>query len=91
MKKKIKFVALISYKATYTAPDFARMFYDYIVCKFGMPKKIVKWIIGFCQRSGRPSYTSFSVFWQCQVVITLRQMVHYSAFIIILNRYSIAM
>ena len=36
-----KYVTFISCKATCTAPDLARLFYDNIVCKFGMPQKIV--------------------------------------------------
>ena len=36
-----KYVTFIPCKATCTAPDLARMFYDHIVCKFGMPQKIV--------------------------------------------------
>ena len=36
-----KYVAFIPCKATCTDHDLARLFYDYIVCKFGMPKKIV--------------------------------------------------
>ena len=36
-----KYVTFIPCKATCTAPDLARVFYDHIVCKFGMPKKIV--------------------------------------------------
>ena len=36
-----KYVTFIPCKVTCTAPDLARMFYDHIVCKFGMPKKIV--------------------------------------------------
>ena len=36
-----KYVTFIPYKITCTTPDLLRMFYDYIVCKFGMPKKIV--------------------------------------------------
>ena len=36
-----KYVTFIPCKATCTASDLARIFYDYIVCKFGMPQKIV--------------------------------------------------
>ena len=36
-----KYVTFIPCKATCTALDLARMFYDHIVCKFGMPQKIV--------------------------------------------------
>ena len=36
-----QYVTFIPCKATCTAPDLARMFYDHIVCKFGMPQKIV--------------------------------------------------
>ena len=36
-----QYVTFIPYKATCTALDLARKFYDYIVCKFGMPQKIV--------------------------------------------------
>ena len=36
-----KYATFIPCKATCTAPDLARMFYDHIVCKFGMPQKIV--------------------------------------------------
>ena len=35
-----KYVTFVTCKATCTAPDFARMFYDHIVCKFGMLQKI---------------------------------------------------
>ena len=36
-----KYVAFIPWKATWTAPDLAIMFYDHIVYKFGMPQKII--------------------------------------------------
>ena len=36
-----KYVTFIPWKATYKAPDLARIFHDHIVCKFGIPKKIV--------------------------------------------------
>ena len=36
-----KYVTFIPCKATCTAPELARMFYDHIVCKVGMPEKIV--------------------------------------------------
>ena len=36
-----KHVTSIPCKATCTAPDLARLFYDHIVCRFSMPKKIV--------------------------------------------------
>ena len=36
-----KYVTFIPCKATCTAPDLARMFYGNIICKFGMPQKIV--------------------------------------------------
>ena len=36
-----KYVIFIPCKATCTAPDLAKMFYDHIVCEFGMPQKIV--------------------------------------------------
>ena len=36
-----KYVTFIPYKATFTALNLARMFYDQIICKFSMPKKIV--------------------------------------------------
>ena len=36
-----KYVTFIPCKATWKAPELARMFYDHIVCKFGMPQKIV--------------------------------------------------
>ena len=36
-----KFVTFIPCEATCTAPDLARICYDHIVFKFGMPKKIV--------------------------------------------------
>ena len=36
-----KFVTFIPCKATCTAPNLARMFYDHIVCKFSMLPKIV--------------------------------------------------
>ena len=32
-----KYVTFIPCKATCTALELARMFYDYIVCRFGMP------------------------------------------------------
>ena len=35
------YITFIPCKATCKAPDLARMFYDNIVCKFGMPQKIV--------------------------------------------------
>ena len=35
------YITFIPCKATCTAPDLARLFYANIVCKFGMPKKIV--------------------------------------------------
>ena len=34
-----KYATFIPCKATCTAPDLARVFYDHIVCKFGVPKK----------------------------------------------------
>ena len=36
-----KYGTSIPCKATCTALDLSRLFYDHIVCKFGMPKKIV--------------------------------------------------
>ena len=36
-----KYTTFIPYKGTCIAPDLARIFYDHIVCNFGMPKKIV--------------------------------------------------
>ena len=36
-----KYVTFIPCKAIGTDLDLARMFYDHIVCKFGMPKRIV--------------------------------------------------
>ena len=36
-----KYVTFFSCKATCTVPDLARQFYNHIVCKFGMPQKIV--------------------------------------------------
>ena len=84
-----KYVTLFPFKATCTAPDLARMFYDHIVCKFGMPQKIVIRIVGFCPSSSRPSCASYSILWQ--VVITLRQIVNRSDFIVQLSRYSISM
>ena len=36
-----KYVTFIPCEATCTALDLARMFYDHIVCKFGMPQKII--------------------------------------------------
>ena len=36
-----KYVTFIPRKATCTAPDLARLFYDNIFCKFRMPQKIV--------------------------------------------------
>ena len=35
-----KYTTFIHCKATCTAPDFDRMFYDRNVCKLGMPQKI---------------------------------------------------
>ena len=35
------YVTFVPCKAICAAPDLARMFYDHIVCKFGMPQKIV--------------------------------------------------
>ena len=35
-----KYVTFIPCKATCTVPDLARIFYDHIVCKFGMLQKI---------------------------------------------------
>ena len=36
-----KYITFIPYKANCTASDLVRMFYDHIVCKFGIPHKIV--------------------------------------------------
>ena len=36
-----KYVTFIPCKATCKTPDLARMFYDHIFCKLGMPQKIV--------------------------------------------------
>ena len=36
-----KYITFIPCKATCTAPDLARLFFDNIVCKFGMPQRIV--------------------------------------------------
>ena len=36
-----KYITFIPCKNTWTASDLARMFYDHIVYKFGMPQKIV--------------------------------------------------
>ena len=36
-----KYVTFVPCKATCTASDLARIFYDHIVCKSGMPQKIV--------------------------------------------------
>ena len=36
-----KYITFIPCKATCIALDLARIFYDHIVCKFGMPYKIV--------------------------------------------------
>ena len=36
-----KYVTYIPCKAICIAPDLLRLFYDNIVCKFGMPQKIV--------------------------------------------------
>ena len=36
-----KYVNSIPCKVTCSTPDLARMFYDHIVCKFGMLQKIV--------------------------------------------------
>ena len=61
-----KYITFFSCKATCTALDLARIFYDHIVCKFSMPKKIVAIrIVGFCPSSARPSCASYSVLWQC--------------------------
>ena len=87
-----KYISFIPFKATCTAPNLAKLLYDYIVCKFGMPKKkLVTGVESFCPSSGRPSFISYSVLWQYQVVIALRQLVNQSAFIILLSRYSISM
>ena len=42
-----KYVTFIACKATCAVPDLARLFYDNIVCKFGIPQKIV------CDRDSR--------------------------------------
>ena len=49
-----KYVTFIPCKATCTALDLARVLYDHIVCKFGMPQKIVsdrysRFLSKFCQ------------------------------------------
>ena len=36
-----KYVTFTPCKASCTAPDLVRLLHDYIVCKFGIPKKIV--------------------------------------------------
>ena len=36
-----KYVTFIPCKATYIAPDLVRIFYNHIVCKFGMSQKMV--------------------------------------------------
>ena len=36
-----KYVTFIPCKATCTDPELARVFYNHIVCKFAMPKKIL--------------------------------------------------
>ena len=36
-----KYITFIPCKTTCTAPDLARLFYDNIVCKLGMPLKTV--------------------------------------------------
>ena len=36
-----KYVTFVPCKATCTTPDLVEMFYDHIVCKFGMPQNIV--------------------------------------------------
>ena len=36
-----KYVTFFPWKTTCTALGLARIFYDHIVCKFGMPTKIV--------------------------------------------------
>ena len=41
MDRFSKYITFIPCKATCTAPDLARVFYDHIVSKFGMPQKIV--------------------------------------------------
>ena len=57
-----KYVTFIPCKATCTAPDLAIMFYDHILYKFGMPKKIVCDIDSrFCPSSGMPACSSYSV------------------------------
>ena len=38
-----KYVPFIPCKATCTALNLARLFCDHIVCKFGMPQKIVSY------------------------------------------------
>ena len=48
-----KYLTFVPYKATCTAFDLARMFYEHIVCKFGMPQKIVTGIVDFYPSSGQ--------------------------------------
>ena len=58
-----KYVTFVPCKATCTTPDLAKVFYDHIVCKFGMPQKIVSNRDSkfFCKSSGRPLCASYSV------------------------------
>ena len=37
----LKYVNFIPCKTSCKTPDLARIYYNHIVCKFGMPKKIV--------------------------------------------------
>ncbi len=36
-----KYCVLIPYTCTMTAEDVARLFFDHVVCTFGMPRRIV--------------------------------------------------
>lgn len=48
-----KYVVMVPCKTTVTAPDVADMFFEHVVCKFGVPEKII------CDRDTR--FTS--LFW----------------------------
>ena len=41
VNRSSKYVTFIPCKSSCTAPDLARMFYNHIVCKFGMPQNII--------------------------------------------------
>ena len=64
--KSSKYENFIPCKGNCTAPDLDRIFYNHIVCKFGMPKKIVgNRYRRFFVRPGGPSCASYCILWQC--------------------------